>query len=81
MVNLAMLAASPHTSGAAVAESLKFLSKALQIAEKEKSQHITALTGQIATLSKLPSDKVGLELSCIMDVFVSFSEKSTVGPV
>ena len=54
-----MLAASPTTTGAAIAESLKFLSKCLHLAEKGHMEaHLVVVVKQMSGISELPTARL-----------------------
>ena len=59
IVSLILLAGSPDTTGAAVIESLKFLSKLLLLAQKgEETPHLSGLVAQVDSLGSVEQAKV-----------------------
>ena len=70
MVSLILLAGSPETTGSAVIESLKFLSKLLSLAQKgeEETRHLAGLAAQVDSLEHVETGKVGVELYYLYNV-------------
>ena len=58
-MDLVLLAALPGTSPAAITESLKLLSRVLQLAEKSPTDpHLVSLGNQISAIATLPDSQV-----------------------
>ena len=58
VVTLVLLVASPYTTGTAVIESLRFLSKLLTLAQKGGEHHLDGLIAQVNLLGHKEVAKV-----------------------
>ena len=69
IVSLILLAGSPDTTGAAVIESLRFLSKLLLLAQKgEETHHLAGLVSQVDSLGRVEQAKVIIDSIILLRV-------------